>query len=126
MDELAKSFLRGLKKEFTESTAQLKEACDNALRDLENKAPHLMATQIKEQQNVDIEIILGNDSNESPSWNEYCGQLENRFRAQVSSELEKHLNQPITENELIELIKINRRDKNNHLNGNCFWTQAGN
>ena len=120
MDELAASFLRGLKKEYTESNAQLKEAYDNALRDLENEAPQLIESQIKEQKKVDIKIILGNDSHESPSWNEYCGQLENRFRAQVSSELEKHLNQPITENELIELMKINRKGKNNHLNGIAF------
>lgn len=117
MDELVASFLRGLKKQYTESNAQLKEACESALRDLENEAPQLMATQIKEHKKVDIEIILGNDSHESPSWNEYCGQLENRFRAQVSSELEKHLNQPITENELMEFTKIDRYEKNNQLNG---------
>ena len=120
MDELATSFLKGLKKEFTESNARLKEACDNALRDLENKAPQLMASQVNELKSLNIEIILGNDSNESPSWKEYYCQMENRFREQLSSALEKHLNQPITENELIEFVKINREDKNNHLNGIAF------
>ena len=120
MDELATSFLRGLKKEFTESNAQLKEACDNAFRDLQNKVPQLMTAQVNELKSLNIEIILGNDSNESPSWKEYYCQMENRFREQLSSELEKHLNQPITENELIEFVKINREHKNNHLNGIAF------
>ena len=120
MDELATSFLRGLKKEFTESNARLKEACDNALRDLENQAPQLTAVQVKELKNVNVEIFFGNMSTESKSWKEYHHQWQNRLIGQLSSALENHVNQPIAKSELIERIRIDRKDKNNQLNGIAY------
>ena len=117
MDDLAKSLLRGLKEEITESNVELEEACDNALRDLEKKAPQLMASEVNELKNVAIENLYGHDSVESPSWKEYHGQWENRLIDQVSSALENHLNQPMTDSELIEKLRIDRKDKDNQLNG---------
>ena len=117
MDELAKSFLRGLKKEYTESNVELKEACDSALRNLENKAPQLMAATVDQLKKVNISVIFRDNSGEPPSWKEYYSQMENRFREQLSSALEKHLNQRISENALIEFIKIDRYEKDNQLNG---------
>ena len=117
MDVLAKSLLRGLKEEITESSVKLEEACDNALRDLEKRAPQLMASQVHELKNVAIEILYGHDSVESPSWKEYHRQWENRLIDQLSFALENHLNQPMTDSELIEKLRIDRKDKDNQLNG---------
>lgn len=117
MDDLAISLLRGLREEFTESNVKLKEACNNALRDLENKASKLMTTQTIKLRDINIRMRLSDNSGESPSWKEYYNQLENRLIGQLSSALENHLNQQITQSELIERIGIDRKDKNNQLNG---------
>ena len=51
------------------------------------------------------------------SWKEYHNQWHNRLIGQVSSALEKHLNQPVDDSDLKKYLWIERKDKNNQLNG---------
>ncbi len=61
-------------------------------------------------------ILFGGNSGESQSWEEYHSQWQDRLIEQVSSALEKHLNQPVEEGELKKHLWIERTEKNNQLN----------
>ena len=117
MDDLATSLIRGLKEEATETQVNLEEACNKMLGDLKTKNPCLMDVHVEKLNDVDITILHDNNSNESKSWKEYHNQWHNRLIGQVSSALEKHLNQSVNESDLKKYLWIERKDKNNQLNG---------
>ena len=116
MDDLATSLIRGLKEEATETKVETEEAFNNILRDLQTKNPQLMAADVEKLNNVDITILLGDNSDESKSWKEYHNQLEARWLKQISSGIEEHLNQPVEKGELKKHLWIERTEKNNQLN----------
>ena len=118
MDDLATSLIRGLEEEATEIKVETEEAINKVLGDLEAKNPQLMAADVEKLVNIDITILCGND-NESKSWEEYHNQWQNRLIEQVSSALEKHLNQPVEESDLKKYLWIERKDKNNQLHNIC-------
>ena len=117
MDDLATSLIRGLKEEATETQVNLEEACNKMLSDLKTKNPCLMDVHVEKLNDVDITILFGDNSDESKSWKEYHNQWHNRLIGQVSSALEKHLNQPVDDSDLKKYLWIERKDKNNQLNG---------
>ena len=118
MDDLATALIQGLEEEATEIKVETEKAINKALRDLKAKNPQLMAADVEKLVNIDITILCGNN-HESKSWEEYHNQWQNRLIEQVSSALEKHLNQPVEESDLKKYLWIERKDKNNQLHNIC-------
>ena len=117
MDDLTNALLQGLEEEAAKSKAEMNRACAQMMRDLYARNPELMSSEVKNIKNVNVTIFFGEDSAGSNTWEKFHNQVEDRILNQISSEIEKFLNQSVQNDDLKKYLWIERQDKNNQLHG---------
>ncbi len=117
MDDLINTLLQELEEEATKSKVEMHRACDQMIRELHTKNPELMKTKIGKIKNTDITICFDESSIASDSWGKIHSRVEDHILKQISSEIEKFLNESVQDNDLKKYLWIERKDKNNQLQG---------
>ena len=117
MDDLIDALIQDLKENATKSKVEMDRACDQMMRDLHTDNPELMSTKVESVENVNVTILFGEDSVVSNIWEKIHNQVEDRMLKGISSEIEQFLNKPIQDDDLKKYLWIERKEKNNQLQG---------
>ena len=115
MDNLDISLLEGLRAEIAEDYNKTQKGVNQFLKDLESNHPKINSYKITEFFNFDATIFFGDWSAESRSWTEYHNQWQDRLLKQIYSQVRNHFDHPLKEEELNNLLQIDRGEKNNQL-----------
>ena len=117
MDDLIDALIQDLKENAAKSKVEMDRACDQMMRDLYTKNPELMKAKVEEIKNTDITICFDENSIAADSWGKIHNRVEDRILKQTSSEIEKFLNESVQYNDLKKHLWIERKEKNNQLQG---------
>ena len=117
MDDLIDGLIQDLKEDATKSKVEMDRACDQMMQDLHTKNPESMKAKVEKIENTDITICFDESSIASDSWGKIHNRVENRILKQTSSEIEKFLNESVQDDDLQKYLWIERRKKNNQLQG---------
>ena len=115
MDNLDISLLEGLRAEIAEDYSTRQKLAHQFLKNLESNQPEINVDKITKFNNFDITMFFGDWSTESRSWTEYHNQWQDRLLEQICSQVRNHFDPPLTEEELNNLLQIDREEKNNQL-----------
>ena len=117
MDDLIETLIQDLKENTTKSKVEIDRACDQMMGDLYTKNPELMKAKVEEIENVNLTICFGEGSVASDIWEKIHNSAEDRILKQISSKIEKFLNESVQDNDLKKHLWIERKDKNNEFRG---------
>ena len=122
MDDLIDALIQDLKEAAAKSKVEMDRACAQMMKDLYTKNPELMKAKVEKIENADITICFGESSIASDIWEKIHNRAEDRILKQISSEIEKFLNESVQDesvqdNDLKKHLWIERKEKNNQLRG---------
>ena len=117
MDDLTNALIQGLKEEATKSKVEMDKACKEIMKNFRAKNFDLMNAKVKRHNSIKFKVFFGESSEESPSWEKFHTQVEDRMLKQLCSEIEKSSNKSVQYDDLKKHLWIERDDENNHFQG---------